>query len=64
MQLETVLFVRGGCYILWLLYMATFRTKDLIDLGRAAEEQKKARAERWSGAANTGVSFVKWWFGK
>jgi hypothetical protein len=45
-QGDALIFAGVGCYILWVVFMATFRTKDFIDLTKAHEEQKKAKHER------------------
>jgi hypothetical protein len=51
-------------YIAWVLYMATFRTKDFLDLMEQDRQRKRDQAERFGRATKTGFSIAKWFMSR
>ena len=58
--MDALVFYGGVVFCLGVyFYMLIFRTKDFIELAKADEERKKARAERFGKAANVGLDLFK-----
>jgi hypothetical protein len=61
---EWIIWAVCGGYILWVLYMATFRTKDFLDLMEQDRQRKRDQAERFGRATKAGFSIAKWFMSR
>lgn len=47
--------------VLWMIYMATFRTDDFLRLMEKDRERKREQAQMLGKAAKGGFSVLRWW---